>query len=109
MSNCCQVYAFESGNVVAPEGVAGVSVTAAGLDVSEAETVVGGEDVCVSGMMVGVSEVEVWVGVFTPLQAATAATSKTINFFIYRFSFTSVASTSTISSDVFSRLLSSAC
>jgi hypothetical protein len=44
--------------------------------------VVEGEEVWVGGAVVGVREAGVWVGVFTPLQAATANTSKTIVLFI---------------------------
>jgi hypothetical protein len=44
--------------------------------------VVEGEEVWVGGAVVGVRETGVWVGVFTPLQAATAITSQTIIFFI---------------------------
>ena len=88
--------------------VAGVSVDGTGLDVSVAETVAGAE-VCVEETVVEVDVTGVWVGVITPLQAATVRTKITINFFIYLFSFTSVASTSTISPEASSKLLSSAC
>ena len=80
-----------------------------GLDVSVTVIVEGGEEVCVAGTTVGVSEAGVCVGVSKPLQPATATMNNNINFFIYRFSFMSVASTSTTSPDVFSKLLSSAC
>ena len=87
----------------------GVAVEGMGLDGSVTVRVVEGEFVGVAETIVGVREAEVWVGVSTPLQAAMARTSNSMNLFIYLLSFISVASTSTISPDVSCKLLSSAC
>ena len=64
------------------EVLPGVVVAGLGPAVSVRGIVVEGEEVWVGGAVVGVREAGVWVGVFTPLQAATANRSKTIVFFI---------------------------
>jgi hypothetical protein len=64
--------------------LAGVSVEGTVPGVSVTATVVGGEEgVCVEEATVGVMGAGVGVEVFTPLQAVTASTSKSMNRFIY--------------------------
>jgi hypothetical protein len=61
--------------------VAGASVEGTVLGVESLS--VGGRFVSVTGNKVGVLETGEDVGVFTPLQAATASANKSINRFIY--------------------------
>src|SRR5215210_4966068 len=81
IGNCSHAYAFGSGNVVV---LVGASIEGIELGVEVEASPVAGKVVSVMEIAVGGSADGMEVGVFTPLQAATASTRKAINFFIYR-------------------------